>query len=233
MRNSSASRCLQSPGAAQPRKLTPAKPTRCRLTTWSPSAEHMRRICRLRPSCSTNRSSRPRALPVRSTTHGLVGHVRGGARLPSRCATVVITTPDASSRTASSLGSRSTTTRYSFRFDSDDLSRRLTIPPSEVRRMRPVESASSLPTGKSRSAAPPPRASTLPSSSMIFPRCRRSVVLTTPRRFHIFTYVNTRDGTTSPAAAEQTAPPAGASPCAGRFSLSQSTRLPSNRTSSP
>mmetsp|Transcript_32992 Transcript_32992/g.110122 ORF Transcript_32992/g.110122 Transcript_32992/m.110122 type:complete len:331 (-) Transcript_32992:26-1018(-) len=150
----------------------------------------------------------------RSTTQGRVRAVSGLAR-PSDWATVVMTTPAARRAMSASVAGTCVVTRYSFCFRSPARSSVLVRPPSEVSKMSPLLSLSRRPTGKRRSRTP----STSPSSSRMLPRTRRSVVQTTPRRFHILRY---EKRARSPPAAPL-APLSGA----------QSTCTPSSVTTSP
>mmetsp|Transcript_34249 Transcript_34249/g.107459 ORF Transcript_34249/g.107459 Transcript_34249/m.107459 type:complete len:210 (+) Transcript_34249:209-838(+) len=165
--SSSASvRKVHAPGLPQLASVMPAKPTRCSLITSSPQAAHMRRICRFRPSSSTNRSRAGWAGEAsRSTTQGRVRAVSGLAR-PSDWATVVMTTPAARRAMSASVAGTCVVTRYSFCFRSPARSSVLVRPPSEVSKMSPLLSLSRRPTGKRRSRTP----STSPSSSRMLPR---------------------------------------------------------------
>lgn len=110
---------------------------------------------------------------------GTAGRGGGGALRanPSRCATVVITTPSASCRISRSDISRSTVTRYHLACPCRAPSSVFGSRPSLVRRIKPVLSLSSLPTGNTRIS----RGQSI--ASRIFPQIRRSVVQVTPRGF--------------------------------------------------
>mmetsp|Transcript_8760 Transcript_8760/g.12753 ORF Transcript_8760/g.12753 Transcript_8760/m.12753 type:complete len:264 (+) Transcript_8760:482-1273(+) len=191
-----------SPGASQPSRDTPAKPTRCRAITSRPIAEHIRRICRLRPSSKMIRRVLqwfPPSTTTRSTKQGRVGAVT--LAMPPFClAVVVMMIPPASLRMSASVAMGSVSTWYSFTFlllvPTTARSNGLTMDPLEVSRMRPVLSASSRPIGKtllvlvqlvqmallSLSLLPlifliPPQDV---STSMMFCPTRLSVVQTTP-----------------------------------------------------
>ena len=125
----------------------------CREVTSVPTAAHILRICRLRPSLSTNRSL---GFPfesgvIRVTSHGIVGAT---VSIPSLCCVVAMTTPSRSVRREASETARSVSTSYVFGalfFGSSSASG---TRPSSVRSTSPLESRSSLPTGNTRRGAP-------------------------------------------------------------------------------
>ena len=103
-------------------------------TTGCPTASHILRTCRFRPSWMTIRRS-----------DGATVDTRAGAVVPSSSST-----PSRRRRTAPADGSPSTSTRYSLGTPNDGWVSRWVSPPSLVRIRRPSLSMSSRPTGKTR-----------------------------------------------------------------------------------
>mmetsp|Transcript_20850 Transcript_20850/g.38249 ORF Transcript_20850/g.38249 Transcript_20850/m.38249 type:complete len:266 (+) Transcript_20850:1-798(+) len=168
---SSSVRSTYSPCPSHPWSVIPANATLWRDVTSRPRVEHILRICLLRPSLITKRSSPgengwlPSAslsqLPsslvfllfsarIISTMHGSVFAVTGTAATPSLLASVVIITPSHSCRMSSSVAIGSVITWYSFDLSSPERRSGLTTSPLDVSRISPVLSASSLPIGYTR-----------------------------------------------------------------------------------
>ena len=139
-RTSSVVSSRHSPGFSRRSVSGPMRTRTSRRTGW-PTASHILRICRLRPSWMAIRS-----------TPGEGWVTFAGAVTPSSRAT-----PSRSVRMASGLTLRpaatSTSARYSFSTPIDGWATRLASSPSLVSSRRPSVSASSRPTGNTRGLA--------------------------------------------------------------------------------
>ena len=135
-RNSSVSRCRQVPGRIERSARGPIRVRTSRMT-GCPTASHMRRTWRLRPSWMTRRR-----------TFGSTGVTRAGAVTPSSSST-----PSRNCRRTDRVGDPSTCTTYSFSTPYEGWVMRLAISPSLVKSRSPSVSRSRRPTGKTRGSS--------------------------------------------------------------------------------